>query len=471
MKILAAIANFGTKNLPYLETVLNAYRSMSRYRVDLVVLSNIPKHLGPDIEVKVGLPTKDPWSLPFAHKQLFAQRVDDYDLFVYSEDDTLIAQHNIDAFVDVTQVLPEECIAGFLRYEVSPDGRRYYSTIHGSYHWDPHSVFQIAGHVFAHFTNEHSACFILTRRQLERAIASGGFLSPPRQGRYDMLVTAATDPYTQCGMKKVICVSRLEEFSLHHLPNAYCGRMGRDADSVNREVAAVKAMCDTNGPRGPLFDTRTLLEDTRWDAQYYSPSRADVIALVPDEAGTILSVGCGCGTTESSLVRQGREVVAIPLDCVMKEAARDMGLRMLPPSFGDAKRELAGCRFDCIILMDVLQHLADPVSTIAEWRGLLRSGGCMVVSVPNFHHISLLRRRLRGQCPYSGLLRRYPYDKFRLHFTNRRVLRSWLRKGGMKLTRTSLRVDQRYEVLARIMPRWVKSVLSSNVVALARALW
>jgi hypothetical protein len=43
------------QNDAYLERVLAEYRSMP-YMVDIVVLSNIHKELGSDIEVKEGLP-------------------------------------------------------------------------------------------------------------------------------------------------------------------------------------------------------------------------------------------------------------------------------------------------------------------------------------------------------------------------------------------------------------------------------
>ena len=70
MKVLVVIANHGTKNAEHLNRLLREYRSMS-LKVDIVVLSNIPKDLGSDIEVIVGAPTKDPWSLPFGHKRIF----------------------------------------------------------------------------------------------------------------------------------------------------------------------------------------------------------------------------------------------------------------------------------------------------------------------------------------------------------------------------------------------------------------
>ena len=107
MNILVAIANYGLKNQAYLQKLIDEYKSMS-YSVDIVVLSNIPKELDPDIEVIVGLPAKNPWSLPFTHKRIFAERSKYYDLFIYSEDDILIKQKNIEAFLKVQAILPDD---------------------------------------------------------------------------------------------------------------------------------------------------------------------------------------------------------------------------------------------------------------------------------------------------------------------------------------------------------------------------
>ncbi|WP_457836069.1 hypothetical protein, partial [Staphylococcus aureus] len=83
------------------------YQSMS-LKVDIVVLTNAPKDMGPSVEVLVvDLKGKNPWTLPFPHKQLFADRRDDYDLFLYSEDDTLVTEKNLQAFLEVSAVLPE----------------------------------------------------------------------------------------------------------------------------------------------------------------------------------------------------------------------------------------------------------------------------------------------------------------------------------------------------------------------------
>ena len=100
LRILVVLASYGTSNDRYLLRLIEEYRSMS-FDVDIVILSNLKKQPAPDIEVLVGLPSRDPWSLPFRHKKVFADRIEHYDLFVYSEDDILITERNLRAFLEV----------------------------------------------------------------------------------------------------------------------------------------------------------------------------------------------------------------------------------------------------------------------------------------------------------------------------------------------------------------------------------
>jgi len=76
VKILVAIANYGTKNMVCLRAVTEECRSMS-YRTDIVVFSNISKELGPGVEIRGGLPLKNSWSLPFGHRKVFSERAND----------------------------------------------------------------------------------------------------------------------------------------------------------------------------------------------------------------------------------------------------------------------------------------------------------------------------------------------------------------------------------------------------------
>ena len=237
-RVLVAIASYGISNDRYLERIIREYKSMS-FAVDIVVLSNIDKKLAAGIECLVGLPTKNPWSLPFAHKKLFADRLDRYDLFIYSEDDILITERNLQAWLEVNALLAEDEIAGFLRAELDSEGAQSYPDVHAYFHWDPSTVSRRGNYTLAHFTNEHAACYVLARAQLRKALNSGGFDVPPHEGKYDLLCTAATDPYTQCGLTKLIPVSHLTAFTVHHMSNRYVGKMGVTAEQLGEQTDAL----------------------------------------------------------------------------------------------------------------------------------------------------------------------------------------------------------------------------------------
>ena len=468
-KVLVAIANHGTKNRAFLDRLLGEYRSMQRHDVDIVVLSNIPKDLGPDVEVRVGLPIEDPWSLPFGHKELFATRADEYDLFIYTEDDTLVTERNIDAFVEETRILPEGFIVGFMRYEVAPDGQKFYSNMHSHYHWEPRSVMRAGNSLFAYHTNEHAACFILTRAQLRKAIESGGFLLPPRQDRYDMLVTAATDPYTRCGMRKMICISRIDDFCLHHLPNVYCGKLGLDAGLAKLEIEQLALLADHGDVEAmsPLFEPHPLRDGDRWNKKYYEGRRDDVLECVPSDARRVLSVGCGCGTTEAELVKRGIEVVAIPLDSIIQTTAASKGITVLAPDFERAAKQLEGQRFDCILMLDILQQLPDPAAVIHLYHRFLRNGGPVLVSVPNWNYLGTLKKRLTAQGRQS-LECRATHHSSGVHRTTKARVARWLRQCELRRIQPCWVAGERLEKLRRWTFGLADEYLCRNLLVTAR---
>lgn len=444
-RVLVAIANHGTKNRHYLDRLLAEYRAMGNYALDVVVLSNVPKDLGPDIEVRVGLPSADPWSLPFAHKRLFAERSEDYDLFIYSEDDTLLTERGIEAFQEATRVLPDDCIAGFMRFEVDPQGRKFCSSIHSHYHWDIRSVVRHGGFIFARHTNEHAACFILTRMQLKRAIASGGFLLPPERRDYGMPETAATDPYSQCGMRKLICISHFDDFLLHHLPNVYCGKLGLAEESLRLELAELASfVADGSEPQpGPLFEPFPLGDADRWNKPFYERARKDMLAAIPAGARRVLSVGCGSGETEAELIKRGMEVTAVPLDPVIATLAAAKGIETLPADFRLATVRLGERRFDCILMPDILQQLPDPAAIVDLYREFLAEDGMLVVSVPNWNYYGTLRQRF-AKWGRRALKCRAAAGRPGVHKTTDSLVRRWLRSGGYHRIDCTEASDERF---------------------------
>jgi hypothetical protein len=459
---LVTLANYGTKNDGYLEQLIQAYRRMS-YKVDIVVLTNVPKSLGPDIEVRViKPPIKDPWSFPFPHKQILADRINDYDLFIYSEDDTLITERNVAAFLQATSVLPENEIAGFMRIETLADGTWHFCDVHEHYHWDPSSVRVIGSQVFAFFTNEHSACYILTQKQLRRAIDSGGFLVEPHQERYDLLVTAATDPYTQCGFRKVICVSQIEDFLLPHLPNKYLNRYGLGQAEFEQQIRALLEIGKGARPSGVLCNTETKLFSGWWSKNYYDRPKPEILSLIPETVRTVLSVGTGWGAIEEALSRKGIQVTAVPIDAVIGSCVEARGIRSIYGSIPEIARRLKIERFDCILFSDILHVVQDPASAVASFKALLATGGIVVASVPNLGYLRSAWTRLRHR---RRLKRIGSYAESGLHRTSLRTVRLGLRKSGLVVTDTSHIVSSKWPFMQKASLGWLNPILASEILA------
>jgi 2-polyprenyl-3-methyl-5-hydroxy-6-metoxy-1,4-benzoquinol methylase len=427
--MLVAIANHGTKNQAHLARLLEAYRSM-RHEVDIVVLSDVPKDLGSDIEVRVGAPTKNPWSLPFAHRRLFVDRADEYDLFVYSEDDTLIEQRHVDAFVELNELLPEDEIPGFLRFEEHESGERSYCSIHSSYRWIPETVAIQNGEVFASFSNAHSACYILTREQLERSIASGGFLVEPHEGEYDMLVSAATDPYTRCGLRRRICVSRIDDVLLHHLPNVYLGKLGITETEFRAQLRGLTGIARGELGAGSLVSPDSNLPTIAWDIPQYSKGSSELRSLVESRGQRVLSIGCASGRLEQELFGPGAEVSVIPLDNVCAAVARTRSFRTSSP---DLKEGLAfsatEAPYDVILFHHVLAHVCDPNDWLRSAASVLAGDGIIVVTTYNAR-VARLRRLLHRPSPPVPRRARFVEDG--VHFVTAPRLRAWGADAGLE---------------------------------------
>ncbi len=444
MKILVAIANYGYRNDGYLSRVLSEYRSMP-YEIDVVVTTNVGKELGRDVELVVGLPSKNPHSLPFAHKRIFAERKDTYDLFVYTEDDILITQRNIEAFLRVTRILPAREIAGFFRWEQHPDGRKYYPDVHAFYRWIPHSAKTVGDHTFARFTNEHSGCYALTRSQLAQAIESGGFVVPPHEHKYGLLESAATDPYTQCGFRKVICVSHLDDFLVPHLPNKYIGsRLGVDASEFATQTERLLQLGQSKN--SSLLEPETRVFHCEWSKNHYEPCRGDLIGVLPPNTRKVLSIGCGWGETEAELMRQGIEVTAIPLDSVIAACAESRGVEIVYGSLEGAMAELLGRQFDCVLMSGVLHLLQEPSKTLSYATTLLAERGVLVATVPAFRRLPFLWLWLRHPSRYKGW---QDFQRSGVQSIGRRQLRTWFRNAGLSLERIPRSIPNRLRAIPK----------------------
>jgi hypothetical protein len=216
MKIKVAIANYGSEQLHYLSEILREFRSFTTHTVDIMVYTTVPVEANYKLfDSSIGK------ALPFACREDMAAAANTYDLFLYVENDMLITEDNINAFIDYQSTLAPHQIAGFYRYELN-EGVKLLLDL------NPFWGKLVAKEYENNFTvvNEHQGCWLLTRAQLAHCISSNNFLVAAHTGPYGMLEQGATDPYNMCDLEKVLPrdLTVLERLQIRHLPLKYTVR-------------------------------------------------------------------------------------------------------------------------------------------------------------------------------------------------------------------------------------------------------
>lgn len=263
-KVLVVIVNFNFEQVYYLREMVDELKSFKKYDVHIIVHSNV--HIE-DInfdEIKI-FKLPDFQLLPLTCRSTIWQNREDYDLFIFSENDHLILEHHLDKHLEYEMILPDKYITGLIQYE-EKNGEIYYPGYHDYFDWDYSSLVEFEGKKFAHFSNVHQASFILTKKQLSDVSKLFDFtdlvdeklnllknclrririlfgLPVEVLNKYSVKCKVNTDVFLFGGKRKLICITDFEENLIHHLPNLYIdGKSGRkklrsDSERMNEAIA------------------------------------------------------------------------------------------------------------------------------------------------------------------------------------------------------------------------------------------
>ena len=220
MDILAVLVNYGTEQLNYLQQVVTELKSFNKYNVSVVVHSNIPLDEIEGIDETYVVELDNFQLLPMTCRQTIDHNREQFDYFIFSENDHLWKEHHVDKYIEYEKILPSSRISGLIQYEEDSTGR-FYPAYHAHYDWDYNSVEEYGGKKFAHFTNIHQASFILSKSKLEQIRKKQNFNQFFSNDHYSVKCKTNTDIYGHAGMKKLICISEFDENLIHHLPNIY----------------------------------------------------------------------------------------------------------------------------------------------------------------------------------------------------------------------------------------------------------
>ncbi len=156
------------------------------------------------------------------------------------------------------------------------------------------------------------------------------------------------------------------------------------------EIAKFEAMAaewwDPNGKFKPLH----MLNPCRLDyitRQIAGEFDRDLTSPAPFQGLRLLDIGCGGGLLSEPMARLGAEVVGadaaegnLP---VARVHAQHSGLEIdYRHTTAEALAE-AGEQFDVVLNMEVVEHVADPLSYLTATRQLLKPGGLQICSTIN----------------------------------------------------------------------------------------
>lgn len=173
--------------------------------------------------------------------------------------------------------------------------------------------------------------------------------------------------------------------------------------------------------RVELYQQMREIEDRHW---WFRGRRQIVSAMLEcmklPAAARILDLGCGTGGNLRMLSGYG-DVTGIEMDQAALEFARDRNAARVEAGSLPDEIPLESGGFDCITMLDVLEHVEQDEAGLATVRRLLAPSGQLLLTVPAF-------RFLWG-----------PHDEEHHHHRRYRAgeLRSKLESAGFEISRLS----------------------------------
>jgi 2-polyprenyl-3-methyl-5-hydroxy-6-metoxy-1,4-benzoquinol methylase len=187
----------------------------------------------------------------------------------------------------------------------------------------------------------------------------------------------------------------------------------------------------------------------------YEPTlRLEMLDFVPKNATSILEIGCGRSQFANEIKkRQACTITAIEPDSVMANEAMANHDKVIEQPVEEALSNLEE-QYDCILMIDVLEHLVNPWVILEQLRDKLTENGCVVVSIPNMRYFHALKGLM--------LHRDWEYDKSgvkditHLRFFTENSIKNMFLSRGYQLSKITginkIRLPMKWLMLSRLFP-------------------
>jgi len=232
-----------------------------------------------------------------------------------------------------------------------------------------------------------------------------------------------------------------------------CGKNGDSALNYRREdgIGFYKCLdCNIEYASPRLIETellklyegddwKDLSKYNDWTYQNWKDSKGTHYYLVKEniklvkkflnKVSSVLDVGCDIGLTVKSLEENGYYSEGVEISSVGAKIAKEKtGIKVHNMELGSYKSEV---EFDGVLLLDVLEHLYNPIKVLKECASHMKIGGYIFIHVPHHGGISTRFKRFLHK---KGLKKGYKHFGFPAHIYafDRRSLKAILTKSGFE---------------------------------------
>ena len=180
-------------------------------------------------------------------------------------------------------------------------------------------------------------------------------------------------------------------------------------------------------------------------ADYHDRLNTDLLARLPAGARHALEIGCGSGALARAY-RAGHpetDYTGVECDAAAARRAQTACTRVVlgdieTPACWQALDQLRpGPGWDLVVLGDVLEHLRDPLATLAGLAARASVEARCVACIPNVGHVSLVYQLLQARWDYAddGLL-----DRTHLRFFTQPTMVALFAQAGWEVQTCTARV-------------------------------
>lgn len=172
---------------------------------------------------------------------------------------------------------------------------------------------------------------------------------------------------------------------------------------------------------------------------YHGKLRLEILHLLPGGISSLLDIGCGNGLTAEYIKtnNHANRVDGIEINPEAYKIAQTKldSVYRIDLNQGNNPLSVITGKYDCILLLDILEHLIDPQKVLNSCKNILDDSGCVIISLPNIRHYTVLMPLIfKNDWEYTeeGIL-----DKTHLRFFTLKSAIKLIESAGFKVVKYS----------------------------------